>query len=145
MDMRCQRDEAPVKPEPSGEGRVSDVRQTPSSRQESEMAKIRETEVEHDSEGRVIHTTERVERPGRRSGGGFGWGMLLGVVAIALGIIVFAYSRGSFETAGQEADRATAQIEQRVDTAVENTGDALETAGDNAEQAANEFGDEASN
>lgn len=99
------------------------------------MAKVRETEVERDAEGRVVGYTERVER--RRGGGGasFGWGMLIGVLAIAIGIIVFAYSRGGFETAGQDADRATAQIEEQVGAGIENAGDAAEQAGDTAENA----------
>ncbi len=100
------------------------------------MAEIRETHVERDEDGRVTDTKVVIDRP-KRKGGGFGWGMLLGVLIIAAGIIGFAYSQGSFQQAGVQADQATAQIEQQTSTVAENTGDALETAGDQAEQATN--------
>lgn len=99
------------------------------------MEEIRETHVERDADGRVTDTKVIVDRPKR--GGGFGWGMLLGVVVIAVGILAFAYSQGSFQQAGVEADRATARIEAQTSTVAENAGDALETAGDQAERATN--------
>jgi hypothetical protein len=118
------------------------------------MPEIRETEVERDADGRVTGYKERVsddtihEQPRRRKGG-FGWGMLFGILIIAVAIVAFAYSQGSFQQAGVEADQATAQIEEQTGQAVETTGDALESAGDQAEsagdQAANETGDTATN
>lgn len=99
------------------------------------MDEIRETHVERDADGRVTDTKVIVDRPKRR--GGFGWGMLLGALVIAGGILAFAYSQGSFQQAGVEADRATAQVEAQTSTAAENAGDALETAGDQAERATN--------
>jgi hypothetical protein len=104
--------------------------------QENEMAEIRETHVERDADGRVVDTKVTIERP-KRKGGGFGWGLLLGVLVIAVGLITFAYSQGSFQQAGVQADQATAQIEQQTETVAENAGDALESAGDTAEQATN--------
>lgn len=100
------------------------------------MPEIRETHVERDEDGRVTDTKVVVEHPKRR-GGGFGWGMLLGVLIIAGAIIAFAYNQGSFQQAGVEADQATAQIEDQTATVAENTGDALESAGDAAEEATN--------
>lgn len=94
------------------------------------MAKIREVHV--DEEGRIDGERVIVERPKR--GGGFGWGMLFGVVVIAAAILGFAYTQGSFQEAGIEADQMTAQVEQRADSALENT-----------EQAVNELSDTATN
>lgn len=94
--------------------------------------KVRESEIVRDSDGRVVERVE-VERP--RKKGGFGWGMLFGVLIIAGGIIAFAYSQGSFQTAGVQADQATAQVEDQTARVAENTGDALETAGDRVESA----------
>jgi hypothetical protein len=119
------------------------------------MPEIRETEVERDAEGRVIGYRERTsenvervhERPRRK--GGFGWGMLFGILVIAVAIVAFAYSQGSFQQAGVEADQATAQIEEQTGQAAETAGDAIENAGDQVEQvgdqAANETGDTATN
>ena len=119
------------------------------------MPEIRETEVERDAEGRVIGYKERVseaadathERPRRK--GGFGWGMLFGILVIAVALVAFAYSQGSFQQAGVEADQATAQIEEQTEQAAETAGDALENAGDQVEsvgdQAANETSDTATN
>lgn len=103
------------------------------------MAEIRETHVERDEDGRVVDTKVTIDRP--KKGGGFGWGMFLGVILIAGAIIAFAYSQGSFQQAGVEADQATAQIEETAGATAETAGDALEQAGDNAEQA----GDQAAN
>lgn len=104
--------------------------------------RIRETEVVRESDGRVVERVE-VERP--RKKGGFGWGMLFGVLIIAGGIIAFAYSQGSFQTAGAQADQATAQIEDQTATVAENTGDALETAGDRVEAATDTNSDTSTN
>lgn len=98
------------------------------------MPEIRETEVERDAEGRVVDKTVTIERTRNK---GFGWGMLLGVLIIAAGIIGFAYSQGSFQQAGVQADQATAQIEEQTSTLAENAGDAAENAGDSADRATN--------
>jgi len=97
------------------------------------MPEIRETHVERDEQGNIVDT--KVVQ--RRRGGGFGWGMLFGVVIIAGAIIAFAYSQGSFQNAGAEADRTTARIEEQTSTVAENTGDAIENAGDEVEQRTN--------
>lgn len=97
------------------------------------MAEIRETEVARDSQGRVIGQTERiVDRP--RKGGGFGWGLIFGVAIVAIGVIAFAYTQGSFQTAGARADGAAAQAERRLDQTAQNAGQAIENAGDHVEQ-----------
>lgn len=100
------------------------------------MAEIRETHVERDPEGRVVDTKVTIDQP-KRKGGGFGWGMLFAVLVIAVGIITFAYSQGSFQQAGVQADQATAQVEQQSRAVAENAGDTLESAGDAAERATN--------
>ena len=105
------------------------------------MAEIRETHVRRDEEGRVVDSKVTIDRP-RRRGGGFGWGLLLGVILIAGAIVAFAYNQGSFQRAGVEADQATAQLEQSTDTAVQSTGEALEEAGDSAKQATERATDE---
>lgn len=98
------------------------------------MAEVRETEVQRDAEGNVVGKTERVyER--RKSGGGFGWGLLFGIAVIAVAIVAFSYSQGSFQQAGVEADRATAQAEQQLDQTADNAGAAIENAGDQVEEA----------
>ena len=99
------------------------------------MAEIRETHVERDANGNVIDTRVVVDRPKKK--GGFGIGMLLGVVLVAGAIIAFAYSQGSFQQAGVEADQAQSQIEAQTETVAENAGDAVETAGDQVERATN--------
>lgn len=93
------------------------------------MPEIRETEVEHDGERIYV---ERIDRS-RRGGGGFGWGLLLGVLLIAMAIVGFSYSQGSFQSAGREADQATAQAETQLSQTAENAGDAIESAGDSVE------------
>ena len=99
------------------------------------MAEVRETHVERDAHGNVTDTRVVVERPKKK--GGFGLGMLFGVLIIAGAVIAFAYSQGSFQQAGADADRATAQIEDESRTVAENAGDAIESAGDQVEQATN--------
>ncbi|MGE0743302.1 MAG: hypothetical protein AB7O98_18350 [Hyphomonadaceae bacterium] len=97
------------------------------------MAEIRETQVERDADGRVTDTKVVIERP-RKRGGGFGWGMFFGVLLIAGAILGFAYTQGSFQQAGVEADQVAAQVEQQTDAAIDTT-----------EQAANELSDSATN
>jgi flagellar basal body-associated protein FliL len=99
------------------------------------MAEIRETHVERDANGNVIDRRVVVDRPKKK--GGFGIGMLLGVVLVAGAIIAFAYSQGSFQQAGVEADQAQAQIEAQTETVAENAGDAVENAGNQVERATN--------
>jgi len=99
------------------------------------MAEIRETHVERDEHGNVVDTRVTIDRPKKK--GGFGLGMLFGVVLIAGAVIAFAYSQGSFQQAGVRADGATAQIEEQTQAVAENTGDAIETAGDQVEEATN--------
>jgi hypothetical protein len=91
----------------------------------------REVEVERDADGRIIGYEEHVERPRRKSGGGFGWGMLFGVIVLAVGIVAFAYNQGGFQEAGLEADQATAQAEQTIGATAENAGDQIEAVTDN--------------
>jgi hypothetical protein len=95
------------------------------------MAEIRETHVERDADGNVVDTTVTH----RKKGGGFGFGMFLGVILIAGALLAFAYTQGSFQQAGVEADQATAQVEQQTAIVAENAGDVVENAGDTVEQA----------
>lgn len=97
------------------------------------MAKIRETNVERDEQGRVTNVEERIERPGRF--GGFGLGALFGLVVASGAVIYFAYSQGSFRNAGEEADRAATQAEQSVSQTAENAGDAAQNLGNQVEDA----------
>lgn len=107
------------------------------------MAEIRETHVERDADGNVTDTKVVIERP--RKKGGFGWGMLFGVLLIAAAVIGFSYSQGGFQQAGIEADQATAQLEQSTEGAIDTTSDALNDASENTEQALNETSDTATN
>ncbi|HVZ99841.1 MAG TPA: hypothetical protein VG841_05960 [Caulobacterales bacterium] len=77
------------------------------------MPEIRETEVARDSEGRVVGYRERL-RAQSGNGGGFAWGLVLGVLLILIGIGAFAYQRGSFQTAGAAADRVTAEAQAKL-------------------------------
>ncbi len=93
---------------------------------------VRETQVVTGADGRVVETSEI--RSGRR-GGGFGTGAVFGIVILAVAVVAFAWSQGSFTNAGADADRATVEAQDGIGNAIENTGDVLETAGDNAKQA----------
>lgn len=105
------------------------------------MAEIRETEVERDAEGRVIGYRERVsehvddDKNARRKGGGFGWGLLLGALLLAVVIVGYAYSQGGFQQAGRDADVVAANVEQQTDQVVGQTDDALQGAADTTQQA----------
>ncbi|MES1199101.1 MAG: hypothetical protein ABUS48_03885 [Pseudomonadota bacterium] len=55
------------------------------------MAQIRETEI--DDEGRPVGPRRVVRDETRRGGGGFGWGLILGVLLILIGIGMFAQNR----------------------------------------------------
>lgn len=89
------------------------------------MAKIRETEVRVDEDGREVGRTEHIiERP-KRGGGGFGWGLFFGVILVAGAITLFAFSQGSFQTAGRQADVATQVAQEQVGETVDSTQQAL--------------------
>jgi len=107
------------------------------------MAEIRETHVERDEDGRVTDTKVIIDRPKKK--GGFGWGLLLGVLLIAAAVIGFAYTQGGFQQAGIEADQATAQIEQSTENAIDSTGAALDETAENVDQAANGTSETATN
>jgi hypothetical protein len=108
------------------------------------MPEIRETEVERDAEGRVVGYRERVTEPveTKQRKGGFGWGLLLGALVIAIAIVAFAYSQGSFQQAGVEADQATAQLEEQTEDVVDRTDEALQGAAETTEQAVDNATDE---
>ena len=90
------------------------------------MPANKEIEVERDGNGDVTHTKTIIERPRRR--GGFGWGMLFGIMLVSAGLIAFAYNQGSFQTAGRQADRASAQVEHNVDRTADNARNAVHDA-----------------
>lgn len=98
------------------------------------MAEVRETQVTKDMEGNVLDRKTVIERPVKK-GGGFGWGLILGVLIVAGAIIAYAYNQGSFQTAGARADQATqtAQVEatQTADNARQAINNATE---DNSQQ-----------
>ncbi len=106
------------------------------------MPETRETHIERDEHGRVVDTKVRVSR---HRGAGFGWGLLFGALVLAVVVIAFAYSQGSFQQAGVEADQAAAQAERQLDAAVDQTGDAIDNAAERTEEAANEVSDTATN
>ena len=91
------------------------------------MSKVRETQVERDAAGNVVGYTE-VEKPKRK--GGFGWGLLLGVLIVAGAIVAFAYNQGSFQTAGVRADQATQSAKADISQTAQNVGDAASRARD---------------
>jgi len=101
------------------------------------MAKVQETEIERDTDGRVVGYKD-VERPVivKRKGGGFGWGLLFGLLIAVIAVGYFAYSHGSFQNAGVTADRATAQVEQKAGDTAHQAANSLDTAGDQAQQQA---------
>jgi hypothetical protein len=102
------------------------------------MADIREAEVERDADGRIIGYNERtVEKPVVvRKSGGFGWGLLFGLLIAIIGIGVFAYNHGSFQGAGRQADQVTAQVEQKAGDTAHRAANSLDNAGDQAQQTA---------
>jgi len=107
------------------------------------MAEIRETHVERDEDGRVTDTKLIIDRPKKK--GGFGWGMLLGVLLIAAAVIGFAYTQGGFQEAGIEADQATEQIEQSTEGAIDTTQQALNETAESTEEAVDETSETATN
>src|SRR5262245_14567378 len=95
------------------------------------MAEIRETHIDRDAEGRPVDTRVTIEKPSKRRGG-FGWGMLLGVLIIAGAILAFAYTQGSFQQAGVEADQATAQVQEQSQEVAQNAGEAVDNTTTNS-------------
>lgn len=91
------------------------------------MAEVRETQVTRDVDGNVVDRTV-IERPKKK--GGFGWGMLFGVVIIAGAIIAFAYNQGSFQTAGARADQATQTAQADISQTADNANAAAQRATD---------------
>jgi len=97
------------------------------------MARIRETQIERDENGRVIE--ERVEI--KRRGAGFApflFVLILGLIALGG---YFVVQQGSLQEAGREADRAAAQVEQQVQRTAEAAGNQVEQFGDQVERATN--------
>lgn len=92
------------------------------------MAEVRETQVTRDADGNIVDSKTVIERPKKK--GGFGWGMLLGVVIIAGAIIAFAYNQGSFQTAGARADQATQTAQADVSQTADNAKAAAQRATD---------------
>jgi hypothetical protein len=93
------------------------------------MSKMHETQVERDAAGNVTGYTE-IERPRKR--GGFGWGLLLGVLIVAGAVIAFAYNQGSFQTAGVRADQATQTAQADITQTAQNASNSNPNAADNA-------------
>lgn len=93
------------------------------------MAEVRETKVTQDMDGNVLDRRTVIERPVKK-GGGFGWGLILGVVLVAVAVIAFAYSQGSFQTAGMQADQATQTAQVQLNQTADNTRQAVNNATD---------------
>lgn len=94
------------------------------------MARIEEARVEQDADGRVEKII--IKRPKR--GGGFGFGVLVGVILIAGALMAFVFTQGSFQQAAVEADQMAASVERQAGAAVNGV-----------EQAANESSDTLTN
>lgn len=92
-------------------------------------SKIRETQVDRDVDGNVIGYTDHIEEP-KRGGGGFGLGLLFGVVVIAGALMAFAYSQGSFQTAGARADQATQTAQAEINQSADTASNAVQNATD---------------
>ncbi len=92
------------------------------------MAEVRETQVAKDAEGDVLDRRTVIERPHRD--GGFGWGLLLGVVLVAIAVLAFAYGQGSFRTADREADKTTRTGQVELNQTADNTRQAANNAAD---------------
>jgi len=98
------------------------------------MAVIRETRVTPDVEGDVVErntVTERpvvIERRVVKKRGGFGWGMILGVLIVAGAIVAYAYNQGSFQTAGARADQATQTAQVEASQTADNARQAVNNA-----------------
>lgn len=108
------------------------------------MAEIRETHVERDAQGRVVDSVARVEDvPGEqeaaraRKRGGFGIGLLIGVLLIAGAILAYAFSQGGFQQAGREADQAAAQVQQQTEQMIDETAAASREASKTSETVTN--------
>jgi cytoskeletal protein RodZ len=91
------------------------------------MAVVRETQVTPEVEGNVVERNTVIERPVKKKGG-FGWGMLLGVLIIAGAVVAFAYNQGSFQSAGREADQATQTAQVEANQTADNARQAVNNA-----------------
>jgi hypothetical protein len=96
------------------------------------MAEVRETQVTQDPEGNVVDRKTVIERPKKK--GGFGWGMLLGVLIIAGAVVAFAYNQGSFQTAGVRADQATQTAQVELNQTADNARQKINNATENNSQ-----------
>jgi cytoskeletal protein RodZ len=96
------------------------------------MAEVRETEVTR--EGNVVDRNTVIDRPIKKKGG-FGWGMILGILLVAGAVVAFAYNQGSFQTAGRQADRATETAQVQANQTADDARAAVHTATeDNSQQ-----------
>lgn len=111
------------------------------------MAEIRETHVKRDEHGRVTDTKVVVEREPerRRRGGGFGLGLLLGVLLFGAALLIFAYSQGSFQSAGREADQLAAVTDEQLDRTADSATEELAQARAETDRAENALSDTATN
>jgi cytoskeletal protein RodZ len=107
------------------------------------MAEIRETHVKRDEHGRVTDTKVIIEHPKKK--GGFGLGLLLGVILIAGALLAFVYSQGSFQEAAREADQVTAQVEQQTAEITDSTANTLSGVADTTADAASETSETVTN
>jgi type VI protein secretion system component VasK len=97
------------------------------------MAEVRETQVTRDLEGNEVDRKTVIERP--RKKGGFGWGLLLGVLIVAGAIVAYAYNQGSFQAAGVRADQATQTAQTELNQTADNTRQSVHNATqDNSQQ-----------
>jgi hypothetical protein len=74
----------------------------------------------------------------RRKGGGFGWGLLLGALLLAIIVVGYAYSQGGFQQAGRDADQVASVVEEQTDDVVGRTDEALQGAADSTQRAVGE-------
>lgn len=107
------------------------------------MEQRREAEVTRDPEtGRVTGYVERIEeKPRKKGGGGWLFGLLLGAVLVAGGIAIYANNQGSYQNAGAKVDSQLAQAEVQSRDAAQDTSHAIGNAAENAGDAAERTGD----
>ena len=76
-------------------------------------------------------------RPGKLKprGAGFAPGLFVGFLIVAGALGYYAYSQGSFQNAGHQADVAAEQVESQARATTAAAGDAIENAGDQVEAA----------
>lgn len=88
------------------------------------MARIRETQIERDENGRVVE--ERVEI--KRRGAGFAPFLFVVMLAAIVAGGIYVAQQGSFEQAGIEADQGVAQLEQQAQRTAEAASDQVQRA-----------------